>query len=286
MKNLLRIVRWPNLLMLAAIQLLIYWKLIDHGRTVMERLELLLLVAVTVLSGAAGYVINDYYDQEIDAVNKPGHRIAGDAWSPRLVIYVYAIILLVGAGLSLWLADRLNLLKFIWIYPLVTGGLWWYSAKLKCTPVAGNLWVSLFCAGVIISVSLADLLHETKEAVFSTLWIYTGFAFLATWMREVVKDMEDEEVDKRMHCRSTAVVLGSLWSRVLVAFLGVSLIAGIYFWEMQVVSITAKTIMLILQGSVLGAIALTLWSKGKRDYHYASSLLKFTMIGGTFILLL
>ena len=38
--------------------------------------------------------------------------------------------------------------------------------------------------------------------------------------------------------------------------------------------------------AAFGAIALTLWSKGKRDYHYASSLLKFTMIGGTFILLL
>ena len=66
----LRIIRWPNLLIIAFTQFLVAITLVQ-GVTfdnIWQDSSFLALVASTVLIAAGGYLINDYYDTKIDLV--------------------------------------------------------------------------------------------------------------------------------------------------------------------------------------------------------------------------
>src|SRR5690606_15028584 len=90
-----------------------------------------------------------------------------------------------------WLWWRIGMLSWWWLYPFAIAGIWVYSSFLKCRPVWGNMWVSAFAGGAIAVMALPDLLQVRPVSPDGHLWQYMWFAFLATWYREVVKDLED-----------------------------------------------------------------------------------------------
>jgi 4-hydroxybenzoate polyprenyltransferase len=284
MKNLLRIIRWPNLVLLAAIQTIVYVALLDRTVTVVSTPDLLLLLLTTVLLGAGGYVINDFYDRDIDVVNKPKKWIAGNVWSLEAVIKVYAAISILGCLPAVALAIRLDLEQYLFIYPLALGALWFYSSHLKCTPLLGNIWVSLFCAGVIMVVALPDVLKNNIESLSKDLWYYLVFAFLSTMLREIVKDIEDEDGDKLQNCGSAVVRFGLKAGKILATVFGIALIIAIIIWEAEQTQPTVKLILLVLQGSITASLGFVWWAKNKSYYHHASTLIKGVMAGGVIAL--
>ncbi len=285
-KNVLYIIRWPNLLMLAGIQLLVYFQLVASPASVLTCLDLSLIILITVLAGAGGYIINDYYDHEIDRINKPDKGIAGNAWSLEKVRYGYLATVLSGFALSVWVAVRLDLVAYLFIYPLAVTGLWLYSYALKCRPIIGNVWVAFFCAGVIAVMALPDILLNAGYAIRTELWFYMTFAFLSTWLREVIKDIEDLEGDAISNCQTALVRYGLSLGKWMVLVLGILLIAALYIWDTQQSNHWVKLILTVLQGFTMGAMAFVWWAKNKSYYHHASSIIKFVMIGGTLILLM
>ena len=74
-----RLVRWPNLLFITLTQFLFYYCIIlpsfNFGNPVKQNIlqlqDFLLLSLSSVLIAAAGYIINDYFDLNIDRINKP-----------------------------------------------------------------------------------------------------------------------------------------------------------------------------------------------------------------------
>ena len=75
-----RLIRWPNLLFILFTQFLYYYCIVlpvempPVNSTFSYPLFIYLIIA-SVLIAAAGYVINDYFDLDIDRVNKPGRMI-------------------------------------------------------------------------------------------------------------------------------------------------------------------------------------------------------------------
>jgi len=76
----LRLIRWPNLVFIAITQWLFYFFVVESLQTVnstvtispsSENYLFYLLILASVLIAAAGYIINDYFDLNIDAINKP-----------------------------------------------------------------------------------------------------------------------------------------------------------------------------------------------------------------------
>src|SRR5690349_12377323 len=110
MKDFFNIIRWPNLLMIVVIQALVFYFLMDHMGSMLYLEEAALLILITLLIGAAGYVINDYYDSAIDKINKPEEWIAGNTWSLTRTLNVYKVLVATGAVLALFLAYRLDML--------------------------------------------------------------------------------------------------------------------------------------------------------------------------------
>ena len=54
MQNFFRIIRWPNLLMIAGIQALVFMKLMDHMGSMLYIEEVTGLIIITMIIGAAG----------------------------------------------------------------------------------------------------------------------------------------------------------------------------------------------------------------------------------------
>lgn len=281
-----QIIRWKNLLLLALVQGLVFYKLLDPQFSVLEGPDLFLLISITALIGASGYIINDYYDAEIDKINKPLSAIAGPVWHLKTVRRVYLAFVAVGFLLSVWLALRLNLLPYLFLYLLAVTGLWYYSYALKCKPVAGNLMVSVFCAGVVAIVVLPDILKDNGSIVQAEFGIYVVFAFLSTWYREVVKDIEDVEGDQQAGCQTFPVKFGLKPAKVMAILLGALLLASLILWDNMPLQNRVHIGLVVLQGAVVASMGFVWWSNSRLYNTYASAIIKFVMAGGTLLLLL
>ncbi|MEM1220104.1 MAG: geranylgeranylglycerol-phosphate geranylgeranyltransferase [Bacteroidota bacterium] len=299
----LRLVRFPNLLIVALTQYFVFYFLIRplfalaELSTALDYWHFAGLVISTMIIAACGYIINDLYDLDIDRRNKPGRMILERLMTVTTAWYLYWVLLLAGLFLSLYLAWYVQNIPLVLLYPLANGLLWLYAWRWKRGFLIGNLVVSFFCAFVAGIVWFAERLSfrtlvEERPSIAlllgSLLISYLGFAFLSTWFRELIKDLEDQEGDAADGCRTMPIVWGQRRSLFFTRLLGVLLISlelalGAY---------------LLLQGSWIGSVLLLLtvffpsvWAvwilRGaptKDTYHQASQWAKFVMFAGIFLL--
>lgn len=206
-RSLIRLIRWPNLLMVAATQILIRYFVIlpllkQEKMTLQLSGELFaLLVAATVLIAAGGYVINDYFDRKMDRVNKPGSVIVGKLIYPRHAMAYHLIFSISGVLIGTWVSFRAGLLFLSLIFYMVSGLLWFYSTTYKRELLLGNIIVALLTALVPFLVLLYELplLARNYGAMASPvvryllIWVlgFSLFAFMLNLIREIIKDAED-----------------------------------------------------------------------------------------------
>jgi geranylgeranylglycerol-phosphate geranylgeranyltransferase len=145
---------------------------------------LLLLAAVTLIT-AAGNVINDYFDAEIDAVNRADRPIPAGFVSRRAAFW-YAVVLFL-AGIIASLFTNPLCMGFAVFNSLLLVA---YAARLKGMPLIGNLAVAYLTGSVFLFggafANMSGLVHLVPLAIMS---------FLATMARELLKDAEDVEGD-------------------------------------------------------------------------------------------
>ncbi|HEY3387412.1 MAG TPA: UbiA family prenyltransferase [Saprospiraceae bacterium] len=282
---LIQLIRLPNLFLIGLIQSLIYSHLLLAESSVMDWEDFFLLSIITMIVAAAGYVINDYYDAKIDRINRPQRWIAGNTWPLKKVMNTFFIISFLGGVLAVILALRLSLLAYIFVYPLAIAGLWYYSYALKCKPVLGNLWVALFCAGVVVLVALPDLLLKNSEVVKLDLWYYAAFAFLSTWYREVVKDLEDVNGDQTADCKTFVVRYGLLKGKIMAGLIALLLLVALLFWEVSYTDNTLKLLFTVMEGCIVASFAFVWWAKEATYFHRSSLMIKGIMLAGTLMLI-
>lgn len=194
--------------------------------------EALLLFAVVTLVTAGGNVINDYFDVEIDRLNRPDRPIpSGRVTLPAA--RAYALTLFLAGILVCFFINDLCLAIAVFNSILLT----LYAARLKRTPLLGNVTVSYLAASMFLfggaPGGIPGLLPVLPFAVM------TFFAMLA---RELIKDGEDVEGDKasgavtmpiRYGMRATTVlalscaVLGTLASFVPYQMWGIGYVVAI-----------------------------------------------------------
>src|SRR5215212_1188160 len=87
-----RLIRWPNLVFIVLTQLLFYYCVylpLFHNR----HLQLMAwLIIASVFIAAAGYIINDYFDLNIDQINKPGKNVFATIVNRRWAIIWHFIL--------------------------------------------------------------------------------------------------------------------------------------------------------------------------------------------------
>ena len=220
--DVLKVLRFPNLLVVAATQLLVFYRVLQPAfqqegiANVLTPWKLFELVLITLLITASGYLINDLQDVTTDGINRPDTNPV-ERLGHTTVMWFYGVCILSGFMISQLLAYRLGERHLLWIFPLAVGMLSIYSIGMKRVPVLGNVMVAVYCAGVPGILLLAEregvrqLISTNPELGANALRVsvlFMVFAFVATLLRELVKDLEDIRGDREVGRRTIPVMWG------------------------------------------------------------------------------
>ncbi|KAB2922381.1 MAG: hypothetical protein F9K22_11790 [Bacteroidetes bacterium] len=148
------------------------------------------------LIGAGGMVINDFFDLEIDRINRPDRPLPSGAVAKFDALMFYAGLTGAGLIMSAYTTRTAFIIAFVAV-PVI----FLYSQRYKGTPLAGNLIVAGMTALAFIfgGAAVGNLQQAVMPAVF---------AFLINAGRELIKDMEDVEGDAAHGARTFPVLYG------------------------------------------------------------------------------
>ncbi|MCY7352996.1 MAG: geranylgeranylglycerol-phosphate geranylgeranyltransferase [Cytophagaceae bacterium] len=195
-----RLVRWPNLVLLALAQYLVRLSLISPEQRWYEGIfegELFRIVLSTACIAAAGYIINDYYDIKIDLINKPERVVIGRYIKRRWAMGINLVLNGMGVLLGLTVDRRVALINVIAVVML-----WLYSNYLKRQPFWGNFVVSALTALSLIVLAVHYRRHQ------ELVYLYALFSFCLSLVREIIKDMEDVKGDATFGCQTLPIIWG------------------------------------------------------------------------------
>lgn len=291
-----KLVRLPNLFFIALTQILfqvcIYHVLYKGEVPAGDWLSFTLLCLASLLIAAAGYVINDYFDINIDEINKPQKMVVDRIISRRWAIAWHFMlsttgIILTFIALPFWQKWYLILANILCVMLL-----WFYSTNFKKSLLVGNIVISLLTAWTILiiffsKVSVTDAFdasHSAQPKFFRLAMLYAGFAFISTLIREAVKDLEDMNGDAKYGCRTMPITWGvnatkvyvAVWLIVLIALL---IVLQVYVLQFKWWLAVGYSVLLII--APLCHIFYRLFKAStQQDYHRLSSWVKFVILTG------
>ena len=296
-----RLLRVPNLVIVALTQSLVWFSIIlpalnaHHLQPYLDIPHLLLLILCTMLITAGGNVVNDLYDIEIDRINKPKRRIVGRLISLEDTYRIYFIIVLSGALIAAYLAFHLGRISLFIFYPAAVLLLWSYSRWFKRLPVSGNLIVSVFVACVPLVLLIPEwknILHPSlvQSVDHKLIWSLAAFAFGTNLLREFVKDIEDVKGDREIGAATLAVILGPEKGRNWAIGFSLTLFIGFIFWVFVIYDKVSDWNLIYfsiaLMGSLLVIIVKLIRAKHRADFHQVSNWIKVLILLGLLYILL
>jgi len=149
-------------------------------------------------------VINDYYDIEIDKVNKPSRPLATGQISGKQALAYCVVVFFIALLCAAFINLQMFLIAFIFSLLLI-----FYSYRLKRTILWGNLLVSLTTAMAFVYGGGA--VNHYQETFFPA-----GFAFFFHLGREILKDIQDIEGDTRAGAITFPIKYGVQKSLILI----------------------------------------------------------------------
>ena len=286
----LQLVRWKNLVIISITQFSIWLFLIkplySSAQIPLQAsiVTLLGILSSTLFIAAAGYIINDYFDIKTDAINRPNKLLLENTIDRRKAILLHLFLTFIGILIGLIIALQHRNILLVGFQIISSLLLWFYSTRYKQSYITGNILVAALTSICILMFYWYEpqlAIHKNAQTVLFTTAL---FAFTLTWMRELVKDMEDLKGDTIAGCNTMPIVIGlkksgnivqviGMISVVLLALLSILLFnsAHYFFGSYLFISTCLPLLMVITQVN-----------KDATSEHYAqlSSSLKFIMLLG------
>lgn len=287
-----KILRPINLLLIVLTMVLIRFRLFEVMEIplAMGYFEFGLLLFATLCIAGAGNIVNDLYDLEVDAINKPQKVLIGKKISEQAAFRYYVVLNILGVGSGLWLANLVGRPGLAVLFILCSALLYWYATFLKSIVLLGNLLISFLVGLSLMMMVLFDLFpvmspgsHPTYFITARTVTYYAVAAIALNIVREIVKDIQDINGDKNGDRISLPIVLGSARTTVLVFGMGMLyffLLLLFCYYQLYAVPFLLFYF-LFLVGGPLGIFCIKAWqAEKKKDYKQLSLLLKITMFTG------
>lgn len=305
-----QLIRWRNLLIVFLTQWFI-WQCVIHPMeewssvpVFLTPVHFILLSLSTIFIAAAGYIINDYFDVKIDVINRPQKVIIDKIISRKAAILWHSFLNISGFALALYLAREMGNYYVIIIQLVCTLLLWFYSTTFKRQFVTGNVVVALLTGLTVLILAVFEpalyphinnhYFLTVKNMVlvnpFGVIAVYTYFAFMLTWMREIVKDMEDFKGDAEDGCVTMPIVIGLQKSTYYVLFFGILALIPLSVAAIKLFSGSWSVLgIYIFTALILPLVVWLIFLPRKATVaHYgkASKYIKFIMLAGIASLLL
>lgn len=182
-----------------------------------------LIIIASITIAAAGNVINDYFDVNIDQINKPQKLVVNKIISRRWVIFWHLTLNVLGLVCTMYVSLKTGMHGLFLANAACVLLLFVYSASLKKKLLWGNVLVSLLTAWVLLILIIPEynffsqqtnLQRAANEKVLRLGMLYAGFSFIISLVREIVKDVEDLEGDIKYGCKTMPIVWGINASKI------------------------------------------------------------------------
>jgi len=222
-----------------------------------------------IISGA-GMVINDYFDVDIDRINRPERPIPAGLISSNTAIVYYVILNLIALALLLFTNSIALLIALISIVVI-----FFYSHSLKNRGLIGNFVVGFMTGLAFIFGGVIG------ENVLPMLFPFL-FALLVNFAREILKDVEDIEGDRIKNLKTFPIVYGEKRAIQLFVFLiSLTIIVTIIPFLLGVFNVYYLLIVLFLVDLVFVYIIKRVLNQPSRtELRKLSELIKYEMILG------
>ena len=292
-----KLIRWPNLFFIALTQILFFYCILPFVNKGIQTSSLsplifYLLITASVTIAAAGYIINDYFDLNIDLINKPSKLIIERHIKRRWAIFFHIFLSGIGFVISCYVGYKLRNIYIPFFNLLAIASLWFYSTTFKKKLLIGNVLISLLTTWVILVITVAEygLIRNSLVSSFiiprllKVSFLYAGFAFAISLIREVIKDMEDLQGDIKYGCETMPIVWGIPVSKVFAGVWLVVLTGGVAVLQFYVLQLgwwlSAIYCVLLIIIPLLWVLKQLYRAQNAADFSRLSSVVKIVMLTG------
>jgi len=293
----LNLIRWKNLLIILLTEIIIKYALIDYflissGLSYSMSNSLFTILALSsIFIAAAGYIINDIEDVEIDKYNNSKRPLVDGKISiktAKILMYAFNIIGIILSFAAATIIKNPSLASF---QLLIMALLYGYSVSLKCKKIIGNIIIAFITASVPFLIwiyTIYDVLGRSIMFSYEIRWMHLSvfffiiFSFLSNWIRELVKDKEDAEADISKSCNTWAASVSENSFKGLIIVLLILFDISIAYFQVNfegpinfriAFSIIPAIVLIIVIPKVIKA-------KSIQDYHKLSNTMKGLMLVG------
>jgi geranylgeranylglycerol-phosphate geranylgeranyltransferase len=240
------------------------------GARIGDAVQVLLAALSVAFVAASANAINDYFDLEIDRINKPLRPLPSGMLAPRDAQRMWFFCALAAMVLNAWI----GLLALAMVIAAVVV-LYWYSAYFKRTALLGNILAAGMIAWMIFLYS-GVVTGNAKRSIVPAL-----FAFLSNVGRELIKDIEDVDGDRATNANTLPVRYGIMLARwifsVSMSVLILTTVAAIVLHLYN----SYFTIFVVPVDVCVIIVTVAAWrSSSSRAMHRISTLLKICMVMG------
>lgn len=288
----LKLIRYQNLLLLAFMQLIFRYGFfkIQNIPLALADWQYGLLVLSTVLIAGGGYIINNIFDQNTDAINKPNTVVIGKSISETQAYNLYIGLTATGVAIGFYLSNVIAKPGFASIFILIAATLYLYATSLKQIMLIGNIIVALLLSFSVIIIGIFDLYPATgidnqqqMGLFFSILVDYAIFAFMINLLREILKDIEDTDGDYNQGMNTLPIAIGkSRTGKIVFGLSFIPLFFILFYINKYLFDLLFVTVYLLL--FVVGPLiffTVKMWSAtSKKELHILSILLKWILLFG------
>jgi 4-hydroxybenzoate polyprenyltransferase len=237
--------------------------------------QLFLIVFVTTLTIASGYIINNFYDKEKDLINRPNKTQLDTIVSQKTKLQVYFVLNFLATILALFISLRASMFFAVYIFLI-----WFYSHKLKKYPIIGNL-----TAAVLAVLPFFGILLYFKN-LYPEIFAHASFLFLLILIREMIKDLENLKGDIANNYQTIPVRFSETISKQTIMLLTIATLIPVYLL-IEKFDVGYMDVYFYLSLIVLILFNFKLW-KSQTQEHYVQlhNILKTIIVAGVFCIIL
>ncbi len=233
------------------------------------------LIFATSFSIAAGYLINNFYDQERDWINQPLRTKLNQEITTQILLLGYIFFNFIGLALASFVSGRAVL--FFLVYQLL---LWIYSHKLNKILFINNLCYTMLS---IFPVFAVFLYYKHFQPYFV---IHAVFLFSILLIADIVKDLRSEKGDIIFDYKTLPNTIGEKRTKTVIILLaGLNIIFSIWIVFYQHIG----AMKYYFYFNILSVILITRYlykSKSKKGYFIAHQIFKAIIVLGIFSIIL
>lgn len=264
------VIRGYNIGMLILAQYMASLFIFNEGKNHLQILldkNLNFIILASALSAAAGYIINNFYDLEKDAVTRPLQNYIERFISQSFKLNVYLVLnglALISAFLVSW-----RVLIFFGIYQFLV---WFYSHKINKIAWLNNFYS---VALMVIPFFALFLYYENYSSI---IFYHATFLFFLLLTTDILKDFTTSTADALYDYRTLPVMYGEKTAKIFISILSLlTILVSLFMWNNSATGYMRY--FFLFSAFINGLLILIIWNTRSKTTYKILYLLFKLLIG-------